>query len=91
MGLLVDELKPSPEEQFFLLVNRMRLTSYSDSYHAAGIANKVLEKTGQVMRTRVANYSNIIDVYGFDFALMCCDGRLQKLLAGDVTTESFMI
>lgn len=91
MALLTEELKPTREEQLFLLVNRMRLTSYSDSYKAARVAHEVLSRTRQVMRTRVANYSNIIDVYGFDFVVLCADERLQGLLAGDVYTESFMI
>jgi dihydroxyacetone kinase-like protein len=91
MALLLDELKPAAEEKLFLLVNRMRCTSYSDSYKAARIAHEVLSRTRQVLRTRVANYSNIIDVYGFDFVVLCADERLQGLLAGDVNTECFML
>ena len=91
MELLLGELMPQRGEKLFLLINRMRNASYSDSFRIAKMAHEVLERTRQVMRTRVANYSNIIDVYGYDFVILCADETMQGLLAGTVKTDCFMI
>ncbi|MEA4899868.1 MAG: dihydroxyacetone kinase subunit DhaK [Eubacteriales bacterium] len=91
MDLLLCDLAPRGDEELFVLINRMRNASYADSYRVAGLASEILARTHAVMRTRVANYSNITDVYGYDFAILCADGAMRGLLAGTVNTDSFML
>ena len=91
MALLLEDRAPRPGEKLFLLINRMRNASYSDSFRAAKLAHEILCRTYEVMGMRVANYSNILDVYGYDFAILCADDALQGLLTGAVHTDSFML
>jgi hypothetical protein len=69
----------------------MRNASYSDSFRVAKAAYEVLARSRQVMCTRVANFSNIVDAYGYDFVILCADETLQHLLDGTVSTDCFMI
>jgi len=91
MELLLEELSPQRGEKLFLLINRMRNASYSDSFRVAKAAYEVLARSRQVMCTRVANFSNIVDAYGYDFVILCADETLQHLLDGTVSTDCFMI
>lgn len=86
--LLLADLKPEKEESLFLLVNRLRLTSYADGYIMANLMVKTLEARGyRVAQLRVAPFSNIMDRYGFDFNLLCMDadtaGRMDSYICSD--------
>lgn len=88
---LLDELKPRADESFIVLVNRMRLASYSDSYLMVKLLHHRLNQQGKVVSIRTANYSNIIDVYGFEAVILCADEEIQGLLRGEVATDCFAI
>lgn len=90
-GILLEELKPREDETLFLLVNRLRLSSYADSYIIANLMAKELEKHRKVEQLRVAAFSNITDKYGFDFSVLCMDRETAKLLDTHITTDSFTI
>ncbi len=89
--LLLDDLKPQPGEKLFLLVNRLRLTSYADSYIMANLMHKELEKTAPVSQLRVAAFSNIKDVYGFDFSVLCMDDETAELMSTYISSDCFII
>lgn len=91
MTLLAEDLKPRAGEALFLLVNRMRNASYADSFRIAKLAHDALAERFEVFKTRVANYSNIIDVYGFDFCVLCADSQIADLVGQDVYTDSFIL
>ncbi|MEG2234155.1 MAG: dihydroxyacetone kinase subunit DhaK [Oscillospiraceae bacterium] len=91
MKILTEDLKPQKGEKLFLLVNRMRNASYSDSFRITKFACEYLSLHYDIMRTRVANYSNIIDVYGFDFCILCADEELAAHLGDTIYTDSFII
>lgn len=89
--ILLEELKPREDETLFVLVNRLRLTSYADSYIMANLITKALEKHRPVAQLRVAAFSNITDKYGFDFSVLCMDGATAKLMDTHISTDSFTI
>lgn len=89
--LLMEDLCPQPGEQCVLLINRMRYTSYSDSFRMAKCAMEALQQRAPILKTRVANFSNILDVYGFEITVLCADEGLIGHLEQDVTTDSFII
>ena len=90
-GMLLDELKPQEGETLFLLVNRLRLTSYADSYIMANLMVKALEKTHKVAQLRVAPFSNITDKYGFDFSILCMDDETAKRMDSYIASDCFII
>lgn len=89
--MLLDELQPKEDETLFLLVNRLRLTSYADSYIMANVMIKELEKYHSVAQLRVAPFSNITDKYGFDFSILCMDSETAKRMDSYVSSDCFII
>ena len=88
---ILEDLKPREDETLFVLVNRLRLTSYADSFIMANLITKALEKHRPVAQLRVAAFSNITDKYGFDFSVLCMDEATAKLLDTHISTDSFTI
>jgi len=91
LDMLTRDLDPKPEEKLFLLVNRLRLTTYPDSYIMANAAYDVLSEKYSVETMHVGAYSNITDVYGFNFSILCMDEEMKELLKGDVVSDSFIV
>lgn len=89
--ILLDDLKPQEGETLFLLVNRLRLTSYADSYIMANVMTRELEKHHKVAQLRVAPFSNITDKYGFDFSILCMNEETAKLMDTYIASDSFVI
>lgn len=88
---LTEDLAPRAGEQCVLLINRMRHTSYGDSFRMAKSAMEALERRAPILKTRVANFSNIMDVYGFELTVLCADEELVDHLKQDIGTDSFLI
>ena len=91
MQMLLEELKPQADETLFLLVNRLRLSSYADSYIVANLAVKALEKHHPVAQLRVAPFSNITDKYGFDFSILCMNKETAALMDSYIASDCFVI
>ncbi len=91
MEMLVKDLKPQPDEELVLLVNRLRYTCYSDGFLMAKAAHAYLSRGYPNIRLRVANYSNIMDIYGFNFSILCADRQLTPYLEGMVSSDSFLL
>ena len=72
-------------------MNRLRLTSYADSYIMANVMTRELEKHHQVAQLRVAPFSNITDQYGFDFSILCMNEETAKLMDTYIASDSFII
>lgn len=90
--LLLDDLQPTADETLFLLVNRLRLTSYADSYIMADVMVKELEGRGyNVAQLRVAPFSNIMDKYGFDFNILCMDEDTAHRMDSYIYSDCFVI
>lgn len=89
--MLLEELKPREDETLFLLVNRLRLSSYADSYIIANLAVKALERHHVVAQLRVAPFSNITDKYGFDFSVLCMNEETAKYMDSYVASDCFVI
>ncbi len=89
--MLVEDLKPRPGEKMVLLINRLRYTGYADSYLVAAEAKKTLEKIAPVAQLRVGSYSNILDVYGFNFSILCASEEMLAHLGEPVYTDSFIL
>lgn len=89
---LLDDLKPRDGETLFLLVNRLRLTSYADSYIMANLMVRELEGRGYaVPQLRVGPFSNIADKYGFDFILLCMDEDTAQRMDSYIYSDCFVI
>lgn len=91
MGFLLEDLKPQKGEKLMLLVNRLRLTSYTDSYKMAKCACEALAAQHSVMGVRVGAFSNLMDVYGFNFSIVCADDELARHLETPVRTDCFIL
>lgn len=89
--LLTEDVRPQMEEKILLLVNRLRMTSYADSYIFAGFLYRALSERHPMLQMRVGAYSNILDQYGFTVSLLCADAEMQDLLEGTVSTDSFLL
>ena len=89
--LLTESLNPGKDEKLFLLVNRLRLTSYPDSFIMANAVYEALSRKYKVERVRVAAFSNIVDTYGYEFSILCMDDEISELMGSSTATDSFMI
>lgn len=89
--MLLADLQPRAGEKLFVLVNRLRLSSYADSYVMANLFVKALEKKIPVAELRVAPFSNITDKYGFDLSVMCMDADTEKRMEGFIGSDCFCI
>jgi len=89
--MLLGDLRPASGERLLLMVNRQRYTSYSDGYLAGKMMHEYLSGKQEVLRLRIANYSNIIDTYGFDFTVLCADKELEPYLSETVFSDSFAL
>ena len=89
--MLLEELKPTENETLFLLVNRLRLSSYADSYIMANLMVKALEKHHTVAQLRVAPFSNITDKYGYDFSILCMDPETAQRMDSYICSDCFII
>lgn len=91
MSILTEELALKPKDKLFVLVNRLRLTSYADSFIMANAVYDILSEQYRVEKLRVAAFSNIMDIYGFDYTILKMNSELLELLKDDISTESFII
>ena len=89
--LLTEDLCPGTDEKIFVLVNRLRLTSYSDGYVFAGYLQEELSACYPVMQMRVGSFFNILDRYGFTVTLLCADQEIRGLLDETACTDSFLL
>lgn len=89
--MLLEDLKPSADEKLFVLVNRLRLTSYADSYIMANLICRSLEEVSPVDQLRVAGFSNIMDIYGVDISIMCMNKDIVPYMSGFVSSDCFVI
>lgn len=89
--MLMDDLKPTNSEKLFVLVNRLRLTSYADSYIMANLVCKALEQTASVEQLRVAGFSNITDTYGFDISVLCMNEDTARYMDSYIASDCFVI
>lgn len=89
--LLLADLKPQAREKLVLLVNRLRLTSYCDSYLIGQLLFNELGRRHPTAMFRVGAYSNVRDVYGLDFSILSADDELLGFLNPPVYTDCFMI
>lgn len=91
LDMLLSDLQPERDASFFLLVNRMRSTSYSDSYAMARHSVIYLKNIYDIWRVRTGCYSNITDGYGFDLTLLTLNDEMKGLLEKDIQTDCFII
>ena len=91
MSILTRDLEPAPGEKLFVLVNRLRLTSYPDSYIMTNAVHGILSERYSVSRIHTAAFSNIVDTYGFNFSILCMDREMELLLEEDAVSDCFII
>lgn len=89
--MVLEDLRPRKEERLWVLLNRLRLTSYADSYNMALRVHEALSSCHEVTQLRVGGFSNILDVYGYTLTLLCTDPVLEKYLEGVIGGDSFML
>ena len=86
IGLLVGDVKPREGERAFLLVNRGRMTSYSDAYVMADLLHTALSARCPIAQMRVGGYVQIMDEYGYTVTLLCADAELSCYLEGTLVS-----
>ena len=90
--LLVEDVKPRPGDKVYMLINRLRLTSYSDSFVMAGLMEQALRSRCDVAQVRVGGYMQVTDTYGYTVTLLRADDELAGYLDGDpVCGDGFML
>ncbi|MBQ6373841.1 MAG: dihydroxyacetone kinase subunit DhaK [Clostridia bacterium] len=88
---LYGDVDPQPGERIYLLVNRMRMTSYSDSYVMAGKLHAALSRRAPVARMSVGGYMQVMDRYGYTVTLLCADDELAACLDGTLCGDGFLL
>lgn len=89
--MLLADIKPGADEKLFLLVNRLRMTSYADGYVMADAIYRELASRHDLAEFRSGVYSNILDSYGYDFSILCMDEETASFMNSRIQTDSFMI
>ena len=90
--LLTEDVRPREGERVYLLVNRMRLTSYSDSFVMAGYLHDALAGRCHLAQMRVGGYVMITDLYGYTVTLLCADDEIAPYLEGEpVSGDGFLL
>lgn len=89
--MLLASLEPKDDELLFLLVNRLRFTTYPDSYIIANAAHDFLSQHYKVDQVRVGAYSNIYDTYGYELSILCMNREIAEMMGGCIATDSFII
>lgn len=89
--LLIEDVRPQAGERVYMLVNRMRMTSYSDSYVMAGYMADALEKYCPLAQLRVGGYSIITDLYGYTVTLLCADEEIAPYMEKTVCGDGFLL
>lgn len=89
--LLLKDVEPRADERVYMLVNRLRLTSYSDSFVMAGCLKAAFEKRRPLAQMRVGGYMQVMDVYGYTVTLLCADAELDDYLAGSLAGDGFLL
>lgn len=91
LEMLLEDLQPQQDESLFLLVNRLRLTSFPDGYIFANMLFDTLSESYRVEQMRVGTFSNIMDIYGFDVSLLCMDEETAALMGNCINADNFII
>lgn len=91
MRLLYGDVQPRPGEQVFMLVNRMRMTSYSDSFVMAGCLKQALDARIEGAQMQVGGYMQVMDRYGYTVTLLCADAEIAPYLAGTLCGDGFLL
>ncbi len=89
--MLLEDLHPQPDERLYVMVNRLRCTSYADGFIFANLVHRHLSREYPVEQIRVGNFSNIMDVYGFSVTIQCAGKELWPYLAGTCYADSFIL
>lgn len=91
VDMLLADLPPKPEEKLILLVNRLRLTSFPDGYITAKLAYEYLALKHPVYKLCVGGFSNIADVFGWDFSLLRVDAVGAAAFAEAARGDGFQL
>jgi dihydroxyacetone kinase len=91
ISLLLEDVKPRAGEKVYMLVNRLRLTSYSDSFVMAGLMEKALRSRCPVAQVRVGGYQQVTDTYGYTVTLLCADDEIAPYLDAPVVGDGFLM
>lgn len=89
--MLLADVNPSPDEKLFLLVNRLKMTSYADSYIMAGHLHHAFSQNHPVAQLRVGAYMNVLDVYGYTVTVLCADEEIAPYLEGVLYGDSYTV
>lgn len=89
--LLWEDLNPQASDRIFMLVNRLRLTSYSDSFVMAECLYESLSRRTDNARMSVGGYMQVTDSYGYTVTLLRADEELASYLTGTCTGDGFII
>ena len=90
--LLFDDVRPRTGERVYMLVNRLRLTSYSDSFVMSGLMERTLRTLCSVAQVRVGGYMQVTDTYGYTVTLLCADEEIASYLEGEpVCGDGFLL
>ena len=88
---LVEDARPRPGEKAYLLVNRLRMTNYMDSYIMGARLYEALEKRCPVLKMRVGAYSTILDLYGYTVTILCADAEIAPYLLPDYAGDCYLL
>lgn len=89
--MILQELKPRSDEKLIVLVNRLQQTCYADGFIMGQLLHQHITRHFQISQLRVANFSNILDIYGFNFSFMCIDKKLDAYMRHTVYGDSFIL
>ena len=91
LSYLLKDLSPRADEKIFFLINRLRLTSYADSFIMSNHCKRLLDDHFSDNVIRIGSYSNISDQFGYTFSMLCMNKFWASLLSKPLSSHSFTI
>ena len=88
---LLADLRPKADEKLIVMVDRLRMSSYFESFVMVDAIGRYLDQKGLPHRITAGSYLCINREHGFYFTMLAADKELCTYLDHDCKTDSFAI
>lgn len=91
LDILIEDLKPLPNEKLHILINRTSAGKFEDAY---SLAKSVYDHAGSripISRMSAGHYMFMTDSYGLSVTALCSDETIEPYLQKRCFTDSFIL
>lgn len=89
--ILIDDLKPRPDEKLHILINRTSAGKFEDAYALAKSVYDYAAPRIPVSRMSTGYYMYMTDSYGLSVTALCADESMEPYLQKRCFTDSFIL